>query len=308
MSLYKFEREQSIVNIAGVRFGGQPGEFPTVLCGTIFYQGHRIVEDEDHGRFDRRKAEDLVIRQAELSEETGNPAVLHIYARTAEAFGRYLEFADELWQGPIIIDSADSAARSAMSEMVSEMGYADRIIYNSISLATSEQEADALRESEVDSAIVLAYNPSDSSVDGCMKALESGLDDKSGLIPLARDLGLMNLLIDPGVVPLGNGAGSALRFSVVAKAKLGLPVGSGIHNAVSAWQWLKNRDRLERKCCDAAAAAMQLLAAGDFLLYGPIENANFIFPVAAMADILVAEAVHDLDVWPVPEHPVHRLV
>jgi len=53
---------------------------------------------------------------------------------------------------------------------------------------------------------------------------------------------------------------------------------------------------------------MQLLAAGDFLLYGPIENADFIFPVAAMADILVAEAVHGLEIWPVPEHPLNRLV
>ncbi len=308
MSLYRFEREQSVVNVAGVRFGGQPGEHPTVLCGTIFYQGQKIVQDEDLGIFDRQKAECLVSQQSELSEETGNPSVLHIYARTEEAFERYLKFADEVWAGPIIIDSAESYVRTAIAALVSEQGFADKTIYNSISLATSDQEADALRESEVDSAIALAYNPSDSSVDGCMNALEVGVGHKSGLIPLARDLGIANLLIDPGVVPLGSGAGSALRLSVVAKARLGLPVGSGIHNAVSAWSWLKNKGRLERKCCDGAAAAMQLLAAGDFLLYGPIENADFIFPVAAMADILVAEAVHDLDILPMPEHPVHRLI
>jgi tetrahydromethanopterin S-methyltransferase subunit H len=53
---------------------------------------------------------------------------------------------------------------------------------------------------------------------------------------------------------------------------------------------------------------MQQLSAGDFVLYGPIENAEFIFPVAAMADIMVAEAVRDFDIWPAPEHPVNRLV
>ncbi len=296
------------MNIAGVRFGGQPGELPTVLCGTIFYQGHRIVRDEDKGIIDREKAEVLVNRQSELSEQTGNPAVLHIYARTAGAFEQYLGFADEIWPGPIIIDSADPATRVSMARLVSEIGYADKVIYNSISMGTSDEEARALSGSEVDSAIVLAYNPSDSSVDGCIKVLETGIGGERGLIPLARDIGIVNLLIDPGVAPLGSGAGSALRFSVVAKAKLGLPVGSGIHNAVSAWPWLRNKGGIERKCCDAAAAAMQLLAAGDFLLYGPIENANFIFPVAAMADILVAEAVHDLDILPVPEHPVYRLV
>jgi tetrahydromethanopterin S-methyltransferase subunit H len=308
MSLYRFEREQSIVNIAGLRMGGQPGEHPTVLCGTIFYQGHMIVRDEDKGIFDREKAEGLVGRQAELSDETGNPSVLHIYAKTAEAFEKYLDFADEIWQGPMIIDSADPLVRSAMAGAVSELGYADRTIYNSISLGTSMPEADALRESEIDCAVILAYNPSDSSVDGCMKALEMGICGKPGLIPLAREIGIVNLLIDPGVMPLGNGAGNALRFSIVAKARLGLPVGSGIHNAVSAWQWLKNKGGLERRCCDAAAAAMQLASAADFLLYGPIENAEYIFPVAALSDILVAEAVRDLDIWPVPEHPVYRLV
>ena len=40
----------------------------------------------------RAQAEDLIDRQRALSEETGNPAVLHLYARTPEAFDRYLDF------------------------------------------------------------------------------------------------------------------------------------------------------------------------------------------------------------------------
>ena len=132
-----------------------------------------------------------------------------------------------------------------------------------------------------------------------LRVLETGGSVlEKGLIPRARELGIVNLLIDPGVVPMGSGAGASLRFSVVAKARLGLPVGSGIHNAVSAWPWLRQKEKGTRRCCDAAAAAMQLLAAADFLLYGPIENSDFIFPAAAMADILVAEAVRDLDILP----------
>jgi tetrahydromethanopterin S-methyltransferase subunit H len=44
------------------------------------------------------------------------------------------------------------------------------------------------------------------------------------------------------------------------------------------------------------------------LLYGPIESADIIFPAAAMADILVAEAVRDLEIAPGKGHPLHRLV
>jgi tetrahydromethanopterin S-methyltransferase subunit H len=307
--LYRFEREQSVVSISGVRFGGQPGEFPTVLAGTIFYQGHKIVQDEDQGFFDRDRAETLVVNQAELSDETGNPAVLHIYARTGSAFERYMDFVERVWSGPLIIDSADVATRLSMAELVSEVGYADQTIYNSINLATTHSEEMAIRESEVDSAILLAYNPAEPGVDGSIKMLETGGSVREkGLIPLAKELGITNLLIDQGVVPLGSGAGSALRFSVSAKARFGLPVGSGIHNAISSWPWLKGRSLQDRRCCDAAATAMQQLSAGDFVLYGPIENSEFIFPVAAMADILVAEAVRDLDIWPAPEHPVNRLI
>ena len=307
--MFRFKREQSIVNVAGVKFGGQPGENATVLCGTIFYHGHRIVTDEERGVFDRPAAEKLIFRQLELSEVTGCPSILHIFARTSEAFERYLGFVDRIWQGPLILDSSDPNVRAHAAAIVSEIGYADKSIYNSISLATETMEANALRDSEIDSAIVLAYNPAEPGVDGAISILETGGSVKEkGLIPLARDLGIVNLLVDPGVMPLGSGAGAALRFSIFAKARLGLPVGSGIHNAVSAWPWLHSKDIAIKKCCDASAAAMQILASGDFLLYGPIENAEFVFPVAALADILIAEAVRDLEICPEDGHPIHRLV
>ncbi|MDD4448917.1 MAG: tetrahydromethanopterin S-methyltransferase subunit H, partial [Methanothrix sp.] len=131
---------------------------------------------------------------------------------------------------------------------------------------------------------------------------------ENGLLDSAREMGMRNLLIDPAVLPLGSGAGSALRFSVAAKARLGLPVGSGIHNAVSSWPWLSKKETTIKKGCDAAASAMQLLAGADFLLYGPIESADNIFPAAALADILIAEAVRDLDIAQGEGHPLHRLV
>jgi tetrahydromethanopterin S-methyltransferase subunit H len=289
--------------------GGQPGELASVLCGTIFYQGHKIVKDEERGLFDRAAAEKLVARQGELSEETGCPSILHIYARSSEAFSRYLDFTEKVWSGPFIIDSADPAARMAAAALASEQGYADKAIYNSISLATDEAEARAIRDSELDSAIILAYNPTQPGVEGSLAVLETGgAAREKGLLDAARDMGINNILIDPAVLPLGSGAGAALRFSVAAKARLGLPVGSGIHNAVSSWPWLSGKDAAAKRGCDAAAAAMQLLAAADFLLYGPIESAEIIFPAAAMADILVAEAVADLEIEPADAHPLHRLV
>jgi len=307
--LFRFKREQSVVNVGGVKIGGQPGELPSVLCGTIFYHGQRIVEDEGRGIFDTRAAKKLIDRQTELSAETGCPSILHLYARSIEAFQNYLAFIDGIWSGPFIIDSADASTRALAAALVSELGYADLAIYNSISLATDESEARLIGDCEVDTAIVLAYNPSQPGVDGSLCILENGGQVRAeGLLETARNLGITNLLIDPAVLPLGSGAGAALRFSVAAKARFGLPVGSGIHNAVSSWPWLAKRETAVRKGCDTAAGAMQLLSGADFLLYGPIEMADLIFPAAALADIMIAEAVRDLDIAPGEWHPLHRLV
>jgi len=307
--LYRFAKDQSVVNVAGVKIGGQPGENPTALCGTIFYQGHGIVEDEDKGTFDEKAAEDLIDRQTALSEETGNPAVLHLYAKTPEAFVHYLDFIEGTWSGPLILDSADPETRIWMANLVSEIGYADRCIYNSIGLGMTDREEEALAHSEIDSVILLAYNPADSSVEGTIRALEKGGAGRgAGLIDIARGLGMENLLIDPGVVPLGDGAGRSLRSTVVVKARFGLPTGSGIHNAVSSWRWLRSMEKTARYACDAASAGLEILAGGDYVLYGPIERAGMVFPVAAMTDILVSEAVKDLEVWPAADHPIGRLI
>lgn len=43
-----------------MKIGGQPGQLPTVMIGSIFYHKHRIVKDEKTGEFDKAKAEELL--------------------------------------------------------------------------------------------------------------------------------------------------------------------------------------------------------------------------------------------------------
>jgi tetrahydromethanopterin S-methyltransferase subunit H len=40
--MFKFETEQKICEIGGVLVGGQPGEYPTVVCSSIFQKGDRV--------------------------------------------------------------------------------------------------------------------------------------------------------------------------------------------------------------------------------------------------------------------------
>ncbi|MDD4250234.1 MAG: tetrahydromethanopterin S-methyltransferase subunit H, partial [Methanosarcina sp.] len=98
--MFKFQKEQEIVNIAGVKIGGQPGELPTVLAGTIFYNKHEIVEDAAKGLFDRAAAEKLVNLQESGSDTTGNPHIVHIFGTTNESITRYIDFIAEISDSP----------------------------------------------------------------------------------------------------------------------------------------------------------------------------------------------------------------
>ena len=310
--MFVFQKEQQILNIANIKIGGQPGELPTVLSGTIFYNKHHIVSEPSKGIFDKKEAEKLINTQEVQADETGNPHMVHIYAESEEAAKHYMDFVSAITDAPFLIDSTDSKVRMAAAGYVSEVGLADKTIYNSMNMSITDEELDALGQSDIDTAIILGFNAIDSGLDGQMELLESGSSVlPRGLLEMAEDCGITKKLIDPSITPMGNGAGVALRMSIAAKAKWGLPVGSGIHNAPSAWNWLRSKrkeDKLVYKICDIASTCLQQMAAGDFVLYGPIEYAKYTFPVAAMSDIMISESVADLDIEPVDGHPIWKLV
>jgi len=268
--MFKFQKEQEIANIAGIKVGGQPGELPTVLAGTIFYNRHEIVEDAAKGLFDRDAAEKLVNLQESGSDTTGNPHMVHIFGTTAESITRYIDFIAEVSDSPFLIDSPEGPVRAHAAGYVSEIGLADRAVYNSINMSINTSEMKALEQSDIDSSIILGFNAKDSSLQGRMEMLETGAGLlEEGLLSIADRCGIVNKLIDPSITPMGNGAGIALRMTIAAKAKWGHPTGSGIHNAPSAWNWLnrqKEKDPVLYKICDIGSTCLQQAAAGDFIL------------------------------------------
>ncbi|MDI6859366.1 MAG: tetrahydromethanopterin S-methyltransferase subunit H [Methanocellales archaeon] len=310
--MFRFQKEQEIVDIAGVKIGGQPGELPTALAGTIFYPNHTIVKDEDKGTFDEREAESLINMQVTSAEETGNPCMVHIFASSKSSIKKYIDFVSEITEAPFLIDSIESSVRMEGIRYVTEIGLADRAINNSINMGITDDEKNTLKDSDVTASIVMGFNAMDSSLEGRIALLENGANvAEKGLLQIAEDCGISKILIDPSVTPIGNGAGIALRMTLVAKAKWGHPVGSGIHNAPLSWDWLRNKkkeDVMVYKTCDIGSIGLQLIAAGDFVLYGPIESAPYAFPMAAMADIMIAEAVADFEVIPSEDHPINRLI
>lgn len=310
--MFRFEKEQVILDIAGTKIGGQPGEYPTALAGTIFYGGHKIVSDELTGEFDKAVAEQLVNDMAEMSDITGNPYIVQVFGQTGEAIVKYLEFIGEIDDAPFLIDSSAGDARVAGAQYANEAGLCDRAVYNSINMAADQSELDAVKDTDISASIVLGFNPMVPGVEGKMEIWETGgsaLD--KGLLDLCLDCGIDKFLMDVAITPLGQGAGPALRTSFAQKSKWGYPIGSGIHNVPSAWDWLRGYKKEHKEAwpvCDIGSNLLQQMCGGDFVLFGPIENARMAFPACSMADVFIAEAAVDLGTEPVEEHPFFKLI
>ncbi len=314
--MFKFAREQYVYQIGKVKIGGQPGENPTVLAGTIFYGGHKIVSDPKNGVFDKEKAEALIKKQEEMSEITGNPCMVQVFSESVEAMKKYIDFVASATDSPFLIDSTEPKVRAEGARYAKEVGLLERAVYNSINASITEEELKALEELRIPNSVVLAFNPTDPSIKGKVAILTTGGGIvRTGLLEIARSCGVKAILIDVAATTLGSGAGAALASTYVIKSKFGYPTGSGIHNVVSAWPWLR-RLRKEHpsgrdifRFCDVASNALQVIVGGNFVLYGPIENAEHVFPVVAMTDMLVTDmASLELGLVVGEGHPYKRLV
>ena len=92
MLKFRFDTEQKVYEIAGIKVGGQPGENPTALIGSIFHKGDRLIEDRRKRKFDREKATEYIRRQEKLSAETGVPGMIDIVANSLDEFKSWVDF------------------------------------------------------------------------------------------------------------------------------------------------------------------------------------------------------------------------
>ena len=50
--MFRYDKKQTVFEIGGFKGGGQPGEYPTVLASSMFYDRHKAVIDHVNGVFD----------------------------------------------------------------------------------------------------------------------------------------------------------------------------------------------------------------------------------------------------------------
>jgi len=298
--MLEFKTEQKRFDIGGVEVGGLPGESPTVLVGTIFYSKQKIVKDERAGEFDREEAEKIINTQQEFSEKTGLPCMIDVVGATPQALRKSIDFVAEISNAPMLLDGISASVRIDALKHVEEVGLTDRVIYNTITPEYRDEELVALKNFGLESVILLTYTPRDLTSRGRIKAARD-------LIPKLREVGAEKILIDTctlDIPSLGSSCGAIFDL----KSELGYPTGCGAHNAVSTWRGLKGKMGLQaRESCVASSAVMAVAFGADFVLYGPIEDAPYVFPSVALADSALAQLTIEKGRMPTVGHPIFKI-
>lgn len=284
--MFCFDCDQKVFNVSGVEIGGQPGELPTVLVGSIFFRGHRLVHDAERGVFDRSKARDLLHREGEWSLTTSVPRMIDVIGESPRALARFVEFVAEETQGPILLDSPSWEVRVGALRSVAALGLVDRIVYNSLDVNYHPEELETIASCGVKSAVVLVFDTSKLRPEDRLGLLV-GDGSRPGLLEVAKSAGIENVLVDCGTLDVPTISWTARAIWQV-KNRFGLPAGCAPANALYQWNKMRTRGSPAFEAAASAVCALPQTYGANFLFYGSLANAPWAYSACATVDAMMA--------------------
>jgi N5-methyltetrahydromethanopterin:coenzyme M methyltransferase subunit H len=299
----RFDKEPRVCEIGGVKFGGQPGDYPCVCVNSIFQKGDKVFEGKRKEGFNEEKAAELLKTQDKLWVETGVPAMADIVANTGEEFKAYIDFVTSVSCMPFCVDAWVMKPKLAGAAYCAEKGLLDRMFYNSLTVWEKDLETEIREISQigVKHVLLVAFDQDDQMPSGRITGTQKILDliDKVG----AK---FESIFVDTSVMN-----GPATAFCSVANAmikeKWGFPTASAPSNG--SYMWNKARELWGFKGWSAADAAIEALSAfmyHDMIFSGPMAGATRIMPAIAMSEAFLATAVF-AETKQLPKDPNHPL-
>ena len=176
--MFSFTQQQHTVTIGDVTLGGQPGHYPTVLIGGLFFKGEpNIAQATEH-----------VKQMMHLSTQLGNPGILDVFIRKEELIAPILDFIENVLPktSPFSVDITDPEVKIKVLQALHDRHLLKRTIYNSIHIGITPEEYAALKQHTPNATILVAFNPKDKSPDGKIEVLENGAHlTEKGLFQIA---------------------------------------------------------------------------------------------------------------------------
>jgi tetrahydromethanopterin S-methyltransferase subunit H len=300
IKLFDFSVKQKSYTIGGTVIGGDPGLTPTVMVGSMFYKGDKTVENRAEGLFREDEAESLLRKAEEMSDSTGLPTMVDLIAENAVAAASYLDFMADATTMPIFLDIVAEDGLMESLQYASEQGMMERIIVNSLNPHSSEQLYEKIMETGCTSSVLLLH-----STEHMLTSNKDALVEK--LVPKAEAAGVKNLLMDTAVIDIPS-LGLATEAIHRIKDKYGYPCGCGAHNAVASWKRLKKKYTVDAvNVAVGVVNALPVAVGADFVIYGPLKNAETIYPAVAMIDAAYSQQMIERRLRPRRDHPRFRI-
>ncbi len=305
--MFQLSTEQKVANIGGVKFGGQPGEYPCVCCSSIFQKGDRVFEGKRKEGFDEKLAEKLLKAQEKLAQDTGVPGMVDIVANTGQEFKTYIDFVTSVSDMPFCVDAWVMKPKLAGAAYCAEKGLLDKMFYNSLTIWEKDLETEVkeIVDIGVKHVLLVAFDQEDQMPGGRITGTQKMLDviEKVGA-------NFETIFVDTSVM---NGPAAALcgLANKLVKEKWGFPAASAPSNG-SYMDLKRFKETFDFKGWAATDAVLEGLSAffyHDVIFSGPMGGASRVFPAVAEAEAFLATAVFsETKRLPVaPNHPLYKL-
>ncbi|HTY22696.1 MAG TPA: hypothetical protein VMC85_06170 [Desulfomonilaceae bacterium] len=301
--MFTVRTEQKVCEIGGVKFGGQPGEYATVIVPSIFQKGDKVFEGKRKEGFNRERATELVKMCDKLCADTGIPYMTDIVATKAEEFKTYIDFYAETTCMPFCVDAWVMKPKLEAAQYCANKGLLDRMFYNSITVWEKDLETEIkeIYSIGVKHVLLVAFDPADQMPSGRVAGTQKLLDaiEKVG----AK---FESIFVDTSVM---NGPATAMcsLANKLIKEKWGFPCASAPSNG--SYMWKAAREMWGQKGWSGVDAALEALASTlyhDMIFSGPMAGSDRVFPAVAMADAFTATLMF-AETKKLPEQETHPL-
>ncbi len=304
--MFRFQTEQKVCEIGGVKVGGQPGEYATVCCFSIFQESDRIFDKGARRKgFNEKRAEELLRTTDKFSQETGVPVMADIVASPGEKFNKYIDFVTSVSNMPFCVDAIMMKTKLEGAAYCAEKGLLDRMFYNSITVWADDlvTEVKEMAQIGVKHVLLVAFDQNDQMPTGRITGAQKLLDAIE-----AAGASFQSIMVDTSVL---NAPATALcgMANRLIKEKWGYATASAPSNG-SYMEIKRFRDEMWGfKGWAAVDAVVEGLAAfffHDLVFTGPMAGAPRVIPAVAAADAFLASAVFD-ETKELPKEPTHPL-
>jgi len=298
--MLKYDLEQKVFSIGNIKVGGQLGENPPLMIGSMFQKGDVLLESRKERKFDKSGAEERIREMERATQETGIPGMVAMVANKLDEMKTYIDFFISVTEMPFAIDIWVQKVRVASARYIAELGLQGRLLYNSITPWDEDIEGQVaeLKELGIKHVVVQVFDEEDKGPSGRVKSLKK-------MLPLVEKGNFDSILVDTSVMNLPTTSLSLVANHLIKK-EFGLPAGFAPSNGTYMWRKSASEpDRGKFPAIDAGVHAISALAS-DFLFYGPMTGTSRVFPaVAAASSMMAALAYQESAFLPSGRHPLN---